>query len=103
MKKEFRAQNVKYRYYIKKNLKSIVAQSHEIDVSLTKFVREYDSLSTKLMRRERLVKNDRCHLLLIELSEKMREKISDKIDRKSTRLNSSHVAISYAVCCLKKK
>src|SRR5690625_4709178 len=24
------------------------------------------------------------------------------LDRKSTRLNSSHVAISYAVCCLKK-
>src|SRR5699024_12194516 len=24
-------------------------------------------------------------------------------DRKSTRLNSSHVSISYAVCCLKKK
>src|SRR5207253_4735117 len=28
---------------------------------------------------------------------------ADKIDRKSTRLNSSHVAISYAVFCLKKK
>src|SRR5690625_5565299 len=27
----------------------------------------------------------------------------DRIDRKSTRLNSSHVAISYAVFCLKKK
>src|SRR5690625_6209556 len=27
----------------------------------------------------------------------------DGIDRKSTRLNSSHVAISYAVFCLKKK
>src|SRR5690625_7051655 len=27
----------------------------------------------------------------------------DTIDRKSTRLNSSHVAISYAVFCLKKK
>src|SRR5690625_6067341 len=26
-----------------------------------------------------------------------------EIDRKSTRLNSSHVAISYAVFCLKKK
>src|SRR5690625_6999101 len=26
-----------------------------------------------------------------------------RIDRKSTRLNSSHVAISYAVFCLKKK
>src|SRR5699024_11446384 len=29
--------------------------------------------------------------------------ISVKIDRKSTRLNSSHVSISYAVFCLKKK
>src|SRR5690606_41012670 len=27
----------------------------------------------------------------------------EKIDRKSTRLNSSHVKISYAVFCLKKK
>ena len=27
----------------------------------------------------------------------------DKVDRKSTRLNSSHVVISYAVFCLKKK
>src|SRR5690625_6409307 len=27
----------------------------------------------------------------------------DQLDRKSTRLNSSHVAISYAVFCLKKK
>src|SRR5437868_12152016 len=27
----------------------------------------------------------------------------DEVDRKSTRLNSSHVSISYAVFCLKKK
>src|SRR5699024_12390688 len=27
----------------------------------------------------------------------------DELDRKSTRLNSSHVSISYAVFCLKKK
>src|SRR5947199_2972539 len=27
----------------------------------------------------------------------------DEIDRKSTRLNSSHLGISYAVLCLKKK
>src|SRR2546426_6782298 len=27
----------------------------------------------------------------------------DRIDRKSTRLNSSHLVISYAVFCLKKK
>src|SRR5690625_5943857 len=29
--------------------------------------------------------------------------IESALDRKSTRLNSSHVAISYAVFCLKKK
>src|SRR5690625_6443338 len=31
------------------------------------------------------------------------ESARDILDRKSTRLNSSHVAISYAVFCLKKK
>src|SRR5690625_6779458 len=31
------------------------------------------------------------------------EALVDARDRKSTRLNSSHVAISYAVFCLKKK
>src|SRR5690625_7109296 len=30
-------------------------------------------------------------------------KVVSSLDRKSTRLNSSHVAISYAVFCLKKK
>src|SRR5947209_10362932 len=32
-----------------------------------------------------------------------REKSEDYLDRKSTRLNSSHANISYAVFCLKKK
>src|SRR3989442_3337880 len=30
-------------------------------------------------------------------------RVFDPVDRKSTRLNSSHVRISYAVFCLKKK
>src|SRR5438132_8499593 len=30
-------------------------------------------------------------------------RVSSEIDRKSTRLNSSHTVISYAVFCLKKK
>src|SRR5690554_7108975 len=32
-----------------------------------------------------------------------RDKVKEALDRKSTRLNSSHVRISYAVFCLKKK
>src|SRR5699024_11971804 len=31
------------------------------------------------------------------------QQVKENIDRKSTRLNSSHVSISYAVFCLKKK
>src|SRR3712207_8911896 len=31
------------------------------------------------------------------------EEVGDRLDRKSTRLNSSHANISYAVFCLKKK
>src|SRR5437870_9071799 len=34
---------------------------------------------------------------------KLNTRVSTVLDRKSTRLNSSHVAISYAVFCLKKK
>src|SRR5437870_9737729 len=39
----------------------------------------------------------------VVVTEKMLEGAIEAIDRKSTRLNSSHVAISYAVFCLKKK
>src|SRR5438094_10236150 len=38
-----------------------------------------------------------------EISEKLRPKLTGEEDRKSTRLNSSHRTISYAVFCLKKK
>src|SRR5437868_7855349 len=40
---------------------------------------------------------------LDELQKLPAETAHEMIDRKSTRLNSSHVSISYAVFCLKKK
>src|SRR5437868_11957722 len=43
---------------------------------------------------------------LVEVNQKIcrwRSLAAEKSDRKSTRLNSSHVSISYAVFCLKKK
>src|SRR5437868_11826406 len=42
-------------------------------------------------------------ITLTELCEQMRRMSRAAEDRKSTRLNSSHVSISYAVFCLKKK
>src|SRR5258708_10720517 len=38
-----------------------------------------------------------------KLTQEVIELVSARIDRKSTRLNSSHQIISYAVFCLKKK
>src|SRR5690625_6198526 len=40
---------------------------------------------------------------LAHLRHPVRAGEEEEVDRKSTRLNSSHVAISYAVFCLKKK
>src|SRR5690625_6622000 len=53
---------------------------------------EYHSVSLKKMRK---------HYVWTTLGLSFFMMIS--LDRKSTRLNSSHVAISYAVFCLKKK
>src|SRR5947208_6627816 len=59
-----------------------------------------DHLAQKLLRRDHLDREDRLQQhrfgALGRLFERQR-------DRKSTRLNSSHQIISYAVFCLKKK
>src|SRR5690554_7749579 len=60
--------------------------------------------------------NSEVNILACQLAKKMGVKksvaevenmdyidLAENIDRKSTRLNSSHVRISYAVFCLKKK
>src|SRR5690606_41840436 len=46
--------------------------------------------------------NDKLQLIP-RLNYESKQLISTSTDRKSTRLNSSHVKISYAVFCLKKK
>ena len=51
---------------------------------------------------ELLVKGERG-LVLTPKAEKMSGRLQQGLDRKSTRLNSSHDQISYAVFCLKKK
>src|SRR3989442_11961600 len=44
-----------------------------------------------------------CKLQIRNLNDGTRRISNLELDRKSTRLNSSHVRISYAVFCLKKK
>src|SRR3712207_8751966 len=45
----------------------------------------------------------RLHRCVITVSTPSPDLVTAKADRKSTRLNSSHANISYAVFCLKKK
>src|SRR3712207_8770406 len=46
---------------------------------------------------------DRQHVVVHRLADRPAEVVEGHLDRKSTRLNSSHANISYAVFCLKKK
>src|SRR5690606_41875090 len=77
-----------FRSYLDNSLTSGIFTEKEADLLLTflahvAFATEIDSLSRK--------------------SQAPRQPEKKPVDRKSTRLNSSHVKISYAVFCLKKK
>src|SRR5690554_3557085 len=67
--------------------------------SLEKIQRSYET-EIKAMMSELETKARRYD---VEASEQTDQENQKRLDRKSTRLNSSHVRISYAVFCLKKK
>src|SRR3989442_6922838 len=51
-----------------------------------------------------LFRSARCQVYMLDMGALLAgTKYRGDLDRKSTRLNSSHVRISYAVFCLKKK
>src|SRR3712207_9449160 len=59
--------------------------------------------TVKWMRTERRRSPDACGSFEVLKSHLRRVVLGTDLDRKSTRLNSSHANISYAVFCLKKK
>src|SRR5690625_5744815 len=63
-----------------------------------RFEIEIEELTDGLNTYDDLVENGDYHQ-----AKDVVDKLNEELDRKSTRLNSSHVAISYAVFCLKKK
>src|SRR5438034_6644052 len=52
---------------------------------------------------EATLREERELILTADVSQSVRSELLAVADRKSTRLNSSHTVISYAVFCLKKK
>src|SRR2546430_11815217 len=67
-----------------------------------KFAADHLSLRSTEIRYRGRVRLDRADTALHDRPSPSREP-QTKLDRKSTRLNSSHSQISYAVFCLKKK
>src|SRR5687768_18109343 len=59
-----------------------------------------DTSAVSSLRRERLIVENNTPVMYFYVPSRHNYK---KVDRKSTRLNSSHGYISYAVFCLKKK
>src|SRR5690554_7169821 len=71
--------------------------------------RHADLFATDLSDEELLRTIDRVVMFYVRTADRLQrtsvwmENLEGGLDRKSTRLNSSHVRISYAVFCLKKK
>src|SRR5262245_64394724 len=58
---------------------------------------------TTLFRSNRFCRAQRLYREILKLARAAQRLFQEWQDRKSTRLNSSHLGISYAVFCLKKK
>src|SRR5690625_828180 len=90
---------IKFRNWVKESWSQIDVQlkrRHDLIPNLVNTVKGYaehekETLEKVIQARNQLI------------SGTPQERIEADKDRKSTRLNSSHVAISYAVSCLKKK
>src|SRR5690625_4803796 len=73
----------------------------EEPLSNIRIYRQAISTNTYLQRQNILLQDELSQLRSVEQQNRVLRELLD-LDRKSTRLNSSHVAISYAVFCLKK-
>src|SRR2546426_5362413 len=62
----------------------------------------HEEVITDIARRE-LQSYRQLPVNFYQIQTKFRDEVRPRLDRKSTRLNSSHLVISYAVFCLKKK
>src|SRR5690625_2288287 len=90
-------------HYHSNNYKELLKQAHENGVMITLgglYQRIYKGMSEEEAVTKPLVRKSK-YIEIAESNGIRRQAYYS--DRKSTRLNSSHVAISYAVFCLKKK
>src|SRR3712207_8086770 len=83
--------------------RSIVARHRAPRGSVADVARRVREIDVQHLRRAGAVEDVDPEFLLPGKADMLRERLAGREDRKSTRLNSSHANISYAVFCLKKK
>src|SRR5256885_12950572 len=81
--------------------RSIARELHDVLAHSLSMINVQSSVALELLDDQ----PERAGPALSAIKDASRQAISDvhSLDRKSTRLNSSHLVISYAVFCLKKK
>src|SRR3990167_1818032 len=77
--------------------------SRKRDSELRRFWRQIDHLSGAVYTMESRLKTIPFHIEPRDMNVRSHVKQAEQIDRKSTRLNSSHSQISYSRFCFKKK
>src|SRR5690554_7683226 len=93
-----------FKEQIQQGIPSILPEKKEYDKSINHAPKRKEILTNE--EKELALRNalryfdPKHHAILLP---EFREELENYGDRKSTRLNSSHVRISYAVFCLKKK
>src|SRR5256885_9999886 len=79
------------------------AAAHLLDVGPREAVRDRQRQHAVLALHRRELVDEAAHRLAGGVEDADHAGLEGRQDRKSTRLNSSHLVISYAVFCLKKK
>src|SRR5437588_9457549 len=79
-------------------------RSHALELALCQPTKLYKRIAQRVLgllgeRRQRFERKPASHF---QLDQRLQRFVA-AVDRKSTRLNSSHTVISYAVFCLQKK
>src|SRR5690625_6536792 len=80
---------------------NVMGEGTVIKIDISKFKKEEDRETDLISTLERL--KETVERFRDTMDSYNKENFKHITDRKSTRLNSSHVAISYAVFCLKRK
>src|SRR5699024_11454984 len=100
-KRRIRSQCCEFTLHLNRN--KVIPNTYALDKLLKNEI-NYE----KILNKSKIFPNEDVVLNYIDIhpdaaNEIEQHLLKEDIDRKSTRLNSSHVSISYAVFCLKKK